>query len=106
MADGQYGVVVKYAWAGVTHDDPDAIAHVRLVAVHRASGTGGLVCLERAARQAGARVSQDLLAIGAQLPFLDARLPVAAMLCAAVQADHRFEGMYFARHARVVKGHG
>jgi len=81
---------IEHTWAGVAHHGFDPGAHVRLVAVDRATRAGGLAMPERALLQPVQGVFMQFAAVRAQI-----RTP--AVMVMAVQAKHRPQGCGFAR---------
>ena len=65
VQDGQDGVTQEHARPGVAHHRPHTPAHVGPVTVHRTVGAGGLAGGEGAAREAPARIGEQLGALGA-----------------------------------------
>ncbi len=43
MENGQYGVMIKHAWARIAHDQANLLTFFRSITVDGASGTGGFM---------------------------------------------------------------
>lgn len=91
MTDGENGMPQEHPGTGESHYLPDALSHLRLVAVNRALRTSRLVWSERAPIQ----TAHCILAQGVALP---AKLSVRTVMTAAVDANHRSDGRLFTSH--------
>lgn len=97
VSDRRNRVDRQHARARVAHHCPNARAHIRAVAVHRAFAAGGFIRLESAAFNAEQGVSAQLLALRAQLTFW-------LVPGAAVQPDHLGDGLLFLQDMLLVVG--
>lgn len=85
----------QHARAGKAHDTADALAHLRTVAVHRASAAGRFIRLKSAALNAAQGVIPQGLAIRAQ--------PVFQMVFgAAVYPNHPGDGLLLLQNGLLV----
>ena len=80
------------------HYHPDLLSHVRLVAMHRALGAGGLVLPERTSVETNQCIVPELTTF-------EAKLTLAPMVIAAIEADHGLNGFAFPFCSRMVVGH-
>lgn len=97
MPDCRDGVACQHARTCVAHDGTDALAHFGAVAVHGAFAAGGLIRLERAARDA-------LKGVGAQLLTLRAQATFWLVFGAAVEKYHLRDGLLFLQDVLGVDG--
>ena len=66
VPNGQDGVVQEHAGTGIENHLPYMLAHVRFVAIHRASGATRLILAKAAMLQALNGIIQQCLALGAE----------------------------------------
>jgi hypothetical protein len=85
-------VFPHHPWTGISHDDPDLFAAIALVAMNRALGTGRFFSAKSAPIQTQTGIVHQAFAIAAQ---------VVAMVSAAIDVDHCFNGLEFTGEARV-----
>ncbi len=97
VRDREHRVAPQHPRPAVAHHLPDPLAHRRLVAVRLAVRAGGLVHAVAALLQAKARVGEQFGALGAEAV---ARVVGSGLVVvAAVEGDHRRDGLLLARQA-------
>ena len=92
-------VAVEHPGAGVAHDFSDLFPHGRFVAVHRACRAFRLIALEGTFFETPGCVIEEL-------PALRAETFLRAVVSAAEDLDHGFNGLKLGFEGRVIVGHG
>jgi len=93
MEQGEERVLVDHAGAGIPHNSSDPLSHIKVVTMQRAVGAGRLVLLEWTSIEALVRIRHKSLTFRAQSLFC------LAMMAAAVDAAHGFNGFMFPAHS-------
>lgn len=92
VSQTQQWVFPQHPWTCISHDDFDLFPAIALVAMDRTLGASRFFSAESATVQSQTGVIHQAFAFVAK---------VVAMLVAAVDMDHRFDRLKFAREARV-----